>query len=163
MATSVTPDYLGKRVLILGCGNTLFGDDGFGPETVAYIQNHCEIPDDVHVMDVGTGASKILLIMALSEEKPEKLILLDAVDVGREPGEVFEASIDDLLKNRVDDFSSHLFPTARVLRELQNKGVKIVILACQVERIPDVVSPGLSEHVREALPRAAKTALELAR
>jgi coenzyme F420 hydrogenase subunit delta len=163
MATNVTPEYAKKRVLILGCGNTLFGDDGFGPKTAVYMQKHCKIPRDVHVMDVGTGASKILLIMALSEEKPEKLILLDAVNIGRKPGEVFEASIDDLLKNRADDFSSHLFPTARLLRELQNKGVKITILACQVERIPDVVSPGLSKHVKKALPKAAKIALELAK
>lgn len=163
MTTDATPDYVKKRVLILGCGNTLFGDDGFGPKTAAYIQKHCKIPNDVHVMDVGTGASKILLIMALSEEKPKKLIILDAVNVGRKPGEVFEASIEDLLKNRVDDFSSHLFPTARLLQELQNKEVNITILVCQVEKIPDVVSPGLSERVKKAVPEAAKIALRLAK
>lgn len=161
MTTNVAPDYIKKRVLILGCGNKLFGDDGFGPATAAYMQKNCKIPNDVHIMDVGTGASKILLIIALSEDKPEKLIILDAVNVGRKPGEIFEASIEDLLKNRVDDFSSHLFPTARLLQELQEKGVKITILACQVEKIPEIVSPGLSESVSKAIPETAKIALEL--
>jgi coenzyme F420 hydrogenase subunit delta len=163
MKTDVTPEYIKKRVLILGCGNTLFGDDGFGPETVAYIRKNCEIPNDVHVMDVGTGASKLLLVIALSEKKPEKLIMLDAVNVERKPGEIFKASIEDLLKNRVDNFSSHLFPTARLLEELQDKGVNIIILACQIEKIPDVVSSGLSESVSKAVPKAAKIALKLAK
>jgi coenzyme F420 hydrogenase subunit delta len=162
MAEDSKPDYAKKRVLILGCGNTLFGDDGFGPETIAYMQKNCKIPDDVHVMDVGTGASKILLILTLSEKKPEKLIILDAVNVGRKPGEVFEASVEDLLKHRVTDFSSHLFPTTRLLQELQNDGVHVTILACQVENIPEVVSPGLSKPVKKAVPKAAKTALKLA-
>jgi len=163
MTTNVAPDYIQKRVLILGCGNTLFGDDGFGPATAVYIQKNCKIPSDMHIIDVGTGASKILLIIALSEDKPEKLIILDAVNVGRKPGEIFEASIEDLLKNRVDDFSSHLFPTARLLQQLQSEGVNITILACQVEKIPEIVSPGLSESVSRAVSEAAKIALELAK
>jgi coenzyme F420 hydrogenase subunit delta len=163
MTTNVAPDFIKKRVLILGCGNTLFGDDGFGPETAVYLQKNYQFSNDVHIMDVGTGASKILLIIALSEEKPKKLIILDAVNVGRKPGEVFEASIGDLLKNRVNDFSSHLFPTARLLQELQDKGVNITVLACQAEKIPEVVSPGLSECVRKAVPEAAKIVLELAK
>jgi len=162
MTEDFKPDYAKKRVLIIGCGNTLFGDDGFGPETIAYIQKNCEVPNDVHVMDVGTGASKILLVLTLSEEKPERLIILDAVNVGRKPGEVFEAPVEDLLKHRVTDFSSHLFPTAHLLRELQNMGVKVTILACQADKIPEVVSPGLSEPVKRAVPRAAKIALKLA-
>jgi coenzyme F420 hydrogenase subunit delta len=162
MTENFKPDYAKKRVLILGCGNTLFGDDGFGPETIAYMQKNCQIPNDVHVMDVGTGASKILLILTLSEKKPERLIILDAVNVGRKPGEVFEASVEDLLKHRVSDFSSHLFPTAYSLRELQKKGVKVKILACQVKKIPEAVSPGLSEPVKRAVSKAAKIALKLA-
>jgi coenzyme F420 hydrogenase subunit delta len=162
MAENSKPEYVKKRVLIMGCGNPLFGDDGFGPETIAYIQKNCEIPSDVHVVDVGTGASKILFILTLSEKKPERLIILDAVNVGRKPGEVFEASIEDLLKHRVSDFSSHLFPTTNLLRELQNNGVKVTILACQVEKIPEAVSPGLSEPVKKAVPKAAKIALKLA-
>ena len=30
MQEDATPDYCSKPVLILGCGNLLFGDDGFG-------------------------------------------------------------------------------------------------------------------------------------
>ena len=156
------PEYVKKRVLILGVGNILFGDDGFGPAAVDYLLQNCKIPDDVYVMDVGIGAGDVLLTVSLSEEKPKKIIVFDAVDVKRKPGEVFELPLDDLPANKVTDFSLHLFPATNLLKELRNHmGVDIAILACQAERIPDVVSPGLSDSVKQALPKAAEMALKL--
>jgi len=158
------PEYVEKRVLILGVGNVLFGDDGFGPAAADYLLKNCRIPDDVYVMDVGTGAGEVLFTVALSPKKPERIIVLDAVDVKRKPAEIFELSIDDLPANKVTDFSMHLFPSTNLLKELRDQmGVEVVILACQAERIPEAVSPGLSDSVRQALPKAAEMALKLAR
>jgi len=157
------PEYVRKRVLILGVGNMLFGDDGFGPAAAEYALKNCKIPDDVYVMDVGTGAGDVLFTVGLSQEKPEKIIVLDAVDVKRKPGEIFELSIDELPANKVTDFSLHLFPATNLLKELRDQmGVDVVILACQAERIPDAVRPGLSDSVMQALPKAAEMALKLA-
>jgi len=164
MSGDAKPEYVKKRVLILGCGNMLFGDDGFGPEAVEYIEKKCQIPDDVYVMDVGTGASKVLLTLALSEMRPEKIIILDSVDVKRNPGELFEIPIEELLKSKAIDFSTHLFPMTNLLKELRNTcSVNITILACQVKRIHELVKPGLSNPVKESIPKAAKIALKLAK
>jgi len=161
--SEVVPEYVKKRVLILGVGNMLFGDDGFGPAAVDYLLKNCEIPDDVYVMDVGIGAGDVLFTVALSQEKPEKIIVLDAVDVKRKPGEVFELSIDELPASKITDFSMHLFPATNLLKELRDElNVDVVILACQAERMPDVVSPGLSDSVRAVLPKAAALSLKLA-
>jgi len=157
------PEYVKKRVLILGVGNVLFGDDGFGPAAADYLLKNCKIPDDVYVMDVGIGAGDMLFNVALSPEKPNKIIVLDAVDVKRKHGEIFELSIDELPANKIADFSMHLFPATNLLKELRDQmNVDVVILACQAERMPDVVSPGLSDSVRAVLPKAAKMALKLA-
>jgi len=157
------PDYVKKRVLVLGVGNVLFGDDGFGPAAADYLLRNCRIPDDVYVMDVGTGAGDVLFTVSLSHQKPKKIIVFDAVDMKREPGEVFKLSIDDLPADRMSDFSLHFFPSANLLKELRDQmGIEVYILACQAERIPDSVSPGLSDSVRQALPKAAEMALELA-
>jgi len=158
------PEYVKKRVLILGVGNVLFGDDGFGPAAADHLLKHCKIPDDVYVMDVGIGAGDVLFTVGLSQKKPEKIIILDAVDMKRKPGEIFELAIDDLPANKITDFSLHLFPAANLLRELRDQmGIEIVILACQAERIPEDVNPGLSDSLKRALPRAAEKVLELAR
>jgi len=157
------PEYVKKRVLILGVGNVLFGDDGFGPATVDYMLQNCKIPDGVYVMDVGIGAGDVLFTIALSHQKPEKIIVVDAVDMNRKPGEIFELSIDDLPANKVTDFSLHLFPSTNLLKELRDQmNVDVIMLACQAERIPDAVSPGLSDSVKLALPKAAEKALKLA-
>jgi len=164
MMINVAPEYAKKRVLILGCGNMLFGDDGFGPATVEHMQKNCIVPGDVHVMDVGTGAGRILFTMALSEEKPEKIIILDAVDLKRKPGEIFEIAIEDIPEGKASDLTFHLFPTVALLKELQDTGgIDIIILACQVEKMPELVDLGLSETVKKSVPKAAEIALKLSK
>jgi len=163
MSEETVPEYIKKRILILGVGNVLFGDDGFGPAAVDYLLENYTIPDDVHVMDVGIGAGDVLFTVALSQKKPERIIVLDAVDMKRKPAEIFELSIDDLPANKITDFSMHLFPSANLLKELRDQmGIEVLILACQAERIPDSVNPGLSSSVKQALPKAAEMALKLA-
>jgi len=158
------PEYVKKRVLILGVGNVLFGDDGFGPAAADYLLKNFRIPDDIYVMDAGMSAGDILFNVALSQVKPKKIIILDAVDVKRKPGEVFELLIDDLPASKMSDFSMHFFPSPNILKELRDHmGIDVVILACQAERMPDSVNPGLSDVVAQALPGASKMALQLAR
>jgi len=159
----IVPEFCRKPILILGCGNNLFGDDGFGPAVVERLQTdyNGRIPDDVCILDAGTGARNILFTLTLSERRPEKLIIVDAVEVGRAPGEIFTLEIDDLPLRKIDDFSMHQLPTSNLLRELKTLcGVDVRIVSCQVERIPDSVSPGLSQTVQRALPKACEMILE---
>jgi coenzyme F420 hydrogenase subunit delta len=163
MSEESLPEYVQRRVLVLGVGNVLFGDDGFGPAAADYLLKNCEIPKDVHVMDVGTGAGDILFTVGLSSKKPERVIILDAVDVKKRPAEIFQLKIEDLPESKLTDFSLHLFPSSNLLRELRDQmNIDIVIIACQAERVPDSVSMGLSESVRKALPKAAQMTLKLA-
>jgi coenzyme F420 hydrogenase subunit delta len=156
------PEYCEKRVLILGVGNILFGDDGFGSAVAQYLLENRRIPSDVYVMDVGIGAGDVLFTLSLSQRRPKRVIILDAVDMKRKGGEIFELSIDDLPKSNLQSYSFHLFPATDFLRELREKGVQVVVLACQAERMPDTVNPGLSDSVQASVSRAAEKALELA-
>lgn len=155
------PECYKKSILVFGCGNILFGDDGFGPAVAEYLQKNYEIPDDVYIMDVGTGVRNILFNLILSERKPEKIIIVDAVDHGKLPGEIFEISIEDLPEKKIDDFSLHEAPTSNLLKELRDFcGVDITIFACQVENLPEEVKPGLSKSLQEAIPKICKTIME---
>jgi coenzyme F420 hydrogenase subunit delta len=164
VSEEVVPEYARKRVLILGVGNVLFGDDGFGPAAADYLQKNCTIPDDVYVMDVGISAGDVLFNVALSQKKPQKIIIIDAVNMKKKPGTLFTLSIDDLPANKLADFSTHVFPATSLLKELRvQMNIDIIILACQAKRVPDDVSLGLSHVVKKALPKAAEMALKLAR
>ena len=151
------PTYCQARVLILGVGNVLFGDDGFGPGVVEHLLDHYLVPDDVYAVDVGTGARKLLFTLTLSEVRPERIIIADAVDWGMQIGEVAEISVDELPQTKIDDFSLHQVPTSNMLRELQeHHGVNVTVIACDVGELPQLISPGLSQKVKEACAIASR-------
>jgi coenzyme F420 hydrogenase subunit delta len=148
-------DWFDKRILILGCGNILFGDDGFGPAVARRCLEERTTPSDVSVLNAGTSVRNILFDVLLSDDKPSKIVILDAVDCGRQPGEIFELDLDAYPTHKVDDFSMHQVPTSNLLRELRDLGsVEVSVLACQVAHIPEEVSPGLSAPVAKSVQQA---------
>jgi len=151
------PEFCQKPTLVLGCGNILFGDDGFGCALVDYVESHHRVPDDVCMLDVGTGVRKLLFTLCLSPARPRRLLVVDALDAGRSVGETFEIDPADIPPIKMDDFSMHQIPTSNLLRELQEAcGVEVRVLACQTGPLPQEISPGLSPAVEAALPRAAE-------
>ncbi|MFZ2054250.1 MAG: coenzyme F420-reducing hydrogenase, FrhD protein [Candidatus Aminicenantales bacterium] len=151
------PIYCQKEILIAGCGNKLFGDDGFGPEVVEYLLSHHNIPNNICLLDVGTGIRKILFTISLSEPRPKIIVIIDAVDKGRKPGEIFEITLDEIPKEKIDDFSIHQAPSSNLLKELQDFcSVKVRVMACQIKAIPETMQSGLSEPVKKAVPLMAQ-------
>ena len=96
-------DIRDRRILVLGCGNILFGDDGFGPRVAEELLKHDHLPEDVGVIIAGTSVRTILFDIILSDKKPEKIIIIDAVDAGKIPGEIFELSIEKIPEKKMDD------------------------------------------------------------
>ena len=151
------PQWYDKSILILGCGNVLFGDDGFGPAVVQCLQRSFTVPVDICVLDVGTSVREILFDIVLSDRKPAKIVIVDAMDCGREPGELFAPDIDSIPRIKLDSFSLHQVPTSNLLRELRDLcGIEVVMIACQVSRTSEEVSADLSNPVEAAVERAAK-------
>jgi len=151
------PIYCKKDILIAGCGNQFFGDDGFGPEVIEYLETHYAVPKHVCLLDVGTGIRKILFTLSLSEVRPEVIVIIDAVDKGRNPGEIFEILLTEIPEEKIDDFSIHQVPSSNLLKELQDLcSVKVIVKACQIKFIPDKIQPGLSKPVQTAVSLMAQ-------
>jgi len=51
------PDFCRKPTLVLGIGNLLFGDDGFGCAVVEYVEKHYAVPESVYSMPARACAS----------------------------------------------------------------------------------------------------------
>jgi len=63
---------------------------------------------------------------------------------------------------KIHDFSLHQFPTVNLLVELeQHTGVRVFILAAQVESIPEEITPGLSPAMSAAIPVACEKVLQI--
>lgn len=145
-----------KPIVIFGCGNPLFGDDGFGPEVIAHLHENFPLPEAVAAVDVGTSIGDFLFDFLLAPTKPSHVFIVDAISQpNRHPGELFELDIESVPVNKSGDFSLHQFPSVNLLMEMRNlAGIDVRILAVQVKHIPDFVQPGLSEEVKEAIPQA---------
>ncbi|MBU1170958.1 MAG: hydrogenase maturation protease [Proteobacteria bacterium] len=146
------------HTLILGCGNPLFGDDGFGPAVIQYMETRYEPADGCGFIDVGTSVRDLLFDIILSDQRPKKIIILDAVDMpGRMPGELFDIDVDQISPEKTSDFSLHQFPTTNMLKELKDHtAIDITVMVVQLESLPDTVAPGLSEPVRKAVALIAE-------
>lgn len=152
-----------KNIHIYGCGNTLLGDDGFGPETISLLQQGT-LPDNVLLEDVGTGIREYLFDFILAPDTaPTHLIVLDAVDfTNRNPGEVFTISPRDIPAKKIHDFSLHQFPTVNLLQELaEHIGITVHIIAAQIQFIPDEIAPGLTKVMQTAVKEARRQVTQL--
>ncbi len=155
-------DLFEKTILVLGCGNILLGDDGFGPAVIEQLNGEENLPDDVLAMDMGTSIRDILFDITLSEKKPETIFIIDAVArPDRKPGEVFEIPVEEIPENKTSDFSLHQHPTVNMLAELKdNYPIKIKIVAAQMETVPETVAPGLSPAMQSAVKTACNKILK---
>jgi len=68
--------------LILGIGNILWADEGFGVRTVEMLHRHYEFPDSVKLMDGGTQG----IYLAHHVQAADILVVFDAIDYGLPPG-----------------------------------------------------------------------------
>jgi coenzyme F420 hydrogenase subunit delta len=146
------------RTLVLGCGNVLYGDDGFGPAVADLLAEGYPVPGDAAAVNLGLATRGFVFDLLLAERHPARIVLVDAMQRDdRRPGEVFEVPLDELPVEKVDDFSFHQGPTSNLLRELRDHcGVEVVVVGCQPEGIPAEMRQGLSPPVRLAVAEAAR-------
>ena len=78
-----------NKVLILGVGNSILSDEGLGVHLVKRLQGEV-FPDNVEIMDGGTQSLELLAYM----DKVAKLIIIDCVKGGAEPGSIFRFEPD---------------------------------------------------------------------
>jgi coenzyme F420 hydrogenase subunit delta len=111
-----------KPRLVFGCGNPLFGDDGFGAEVIRLLEAEYRLPSDVAYLDVGTAVRDILFDMLLSRKYPRQIIIVDAMALkDASPGEIREIGLDEIQPAKIVDYSLHQFPTTNMLKELRQR------------------------------------------
>lgn len=156
-------DYCKEHVLIIGCGNPLFGDDGFGPAVIKELEGRPRL-EGIYLLDAGTSARNVLFNIMLSEKVPDAIVIIDSIGKGKGPGKVFELQMDELTVEKSDDFQFHFVPAGNMLRQIRDeKGVRVIIIACEAVTIPrETMYMGLSDEVRAAIPVAADLALKRA-
>ena len=74
------------KVSLIGLGNILMRDEGVGVHAVKAVQERYELPPQVDIVDGGTAGLDLLPFL----EGRERVLFVDAVDFGEEPGFIGE-------------------------------------------------------------------------
>jgi hydrogenase maturation protease len=80
------------NITLLGLGNILMRDDGVGVHAVKVIQERFAVPPELDIVDGGTSGLDLLPFI----EGRERVLFVDAVDFGKEPGFIGELVNDDI-------------------------------------------------------------------
>jgi hydrogenase maturation protease len=149
-------------VLVLGIGNLLWADEGFGVRAVEYLHDKWTFRDDVRVIDGGTQGLYLLPYI----EGCNRLLILDAVDYGLPP-----ATIKIVENENVPAFmgakkmSLHQTGFQEVLALAMMRGwnpVHIALVGMQPEMLEDY-GGSLTHSVKQKLPEAVDIALDFLR
>jgi hydrogenase maturation protease len=81
-----------KKTLVLGLGNILLTDDGVGVRVIERLLARYEFPGDVEVLDGGTLGLDLLPYV----ERADRLLVVDAVEIGADPGTLIRLAGDDI-------------------------------------------------------------------
>lgn len=83
--------------LIVGAGNTLLSDEGWGVHVVRHLEAHYVFPAGVELLDAGT----LGLMIAHRLEDAERVYLLDVILAEGPPGEVRRYGKQDIMLKRI--------------------------------------------------------------
>ena len=81
-----------QTVTLLGLGNILLQDEGVGVHAIRYLEEHYEMPPELEIVDGGTSGLDLLPYI----EGRERVLFVDAVNFGKEPGYIGELNNEEI-------------------------------------------------------------------
>jgi len=131
-------------------------DDGIGVHAVRYLEGR--LPDDVELIEGSVYCADLLPFL----ENRRKVVFIDGIDAGAEPGTLFRFSPDEVRNQKrnepvsLHDFGVYELITAAKL--LDQCPEDIILLVVQVKNVE--IGEELSQEVREAIPRIHRLLLD---
>jgi hydrogenase maturation protease len=147
-----------SRVLILGIGNILWGDEGFGVRAVEDFHRRYVLPANVTVLDGGTQGLYLLDYVTATD----RLLVFDAIDYHLPPGTLKLVEGDEVPKfTGAKKMSLHQTGFQEVLSAADLLGrcpTSLVLIGCQPLDL-EAWGGSLSPPVSAALPAAITAAI----
>lgn len=136
-----------SRVVIIGVGNYLMGDEGAGIHAIQKLRT-AELPYNCEIVDGGTAGFSLLHII----EDRDLVVIIDCADFGGAPGEMRIFDPDDLRREETRTAGLHatdLLTVLNLARAAGNYPLKVIIIGIQPGKIG--MGTTLSAKVESAL------------
>lgn len=148
------------KLVIIGVGNTLRGDDGFGPALIARLKKEIEEKGDRRLTSVplliDAGNAPENYAGKIVKEKPDTILIIDAIDLDLKPGEY-----EIITKSEIAEtgFTTHNMSLNMFIEFLEKEtGANIFILGIQPENLN--FEEQMSENVKNAIKEISKLIFE---
>ena len=148
--------FVPHRTVILGLGNLLYQDEGFGIHALQAMQEALPAPDTVEFVDGGVLGMNLLPLV----EESSHLLVLDAVDAGQPPGAILELKGEQIPLFTAVKLSEHQVGFQEVLGLARFRGnlpASLHLIGVQPQDLGSGI--GLSQAVAAALPEVVNRAM----
>jgi hydrogenase maturation protease len=142
------------KTLILGIGNPLRSDDGIGIHVVEALREE-NLREDV---DIKEGLSGLDILGAIAGY--ERIIMIDALKSGGEPGTIYKLSVEDLhAQQTLHTFSTHDVDIPTMLKlgrdlypgKMPEDIVIIAVEAEDIETFSETCTPNVEKAIQEVV------------
>jgi hydrogenase maturation protease len=146
-------------IVVLGIGNVLWADEGFGVRCVEALQQHWDFAPHVELVDGGTQG----LYLIQHVQSARKLLILDAVDYGLAPGTLHQVENEEVprfLGAKKMSLHQTGFQEVLMLAQLTERyPEQVLLIGCQPEELEDY-GGSLRPCVRQAVDDAVALAVD---
>ncbi len=148
----------GLDVLVLGVGNILWADEGFGVRCAEQMAAQFDTPHGVEIMDGGTQG--LALVNDLAEAR--HIIIFDAVDAGLKPAELVTVRGEEVPKfaagKKVSLHQTSMMELLALAEFMGDAPEAITLIGCQPVVLEDY-GGGLTEAVAAQVRPAIEAAI----
>lgn len=145
-----------NHILILGVGNLIMSDEGVGVH-IANRMMEMDLPPHVHVVEGGTDGFGLMNVI----QEADRMILIDAVKGGGEPGSIYRFDIEDCPADaNIFKTSVHQISILEVitLSGLIGSTPKTTIIGVEPKSLE--MGMELSPEIEAKIPRVIRMALD---
>lgn len=144
-----------KKVVILGIGNEIKGDDAIGPIIAKRLSTLFDRDNDIVIFDGGTVPENYT--GSIRKENPTHIILVDAVDMKKEPGYIRVVEKEEIAGYNI---STHAMPVSFLIKYMEATiGAKITLIGIQPKQME--LNEGISKEVKKSSDEIVETFFEI--
>jgi hydrogenase 3 maturation protease len=140
-----------KKIVILGIGNEIKGDDSLGPIIAQKSLSLFDKIKNITVFDGGTVPENYTGL--IRKENPTHIILVDAVDMKKDPGHIRVVKKEEIANYNI---STHAMPLSFLIKYMETTvSAQIILVGVQPKSM--VFAEPISKEVEESINEVIAT------
>jgi hydrogenase maturation protease len=138
-----------KHITILGLGNILLADEGFGVHFVRHFEDSYILPENVEIVDGGVMGYVLLDVF----DRSDFIIVIDCIKLEDEPGSIYRFTHEEFITKLPPPTSAHEVKFSDVLIKAEMIGdLPEMIFLCIVPKEFKDMDLKMTQDLKKRLP-----------